>query len=452
MLSLWKRLCLFGIFLLVGSCWSDVVEATRARKHALNDSPFFFDDTDVFLYPGTLVHHNNKLIVEGQSSPFEGSASAIYGDGFVLGIFGNRPATFNDIGATTSLYGLSQNLTLPRRLFDLMGGIRLPGGGSLGVGLSFSTMLFGENNASTTSRNNRTTGNQTLSFEVLLGYSLRRRKMSLDVGLEFTFNNYKIVEADTVQQEGSAVPSFSIRSRFFYNLTRDFELGVDLVLARRHYALATPSNQSSAAYGYFLLEALIGPRVAISIPRPFSITESRNGLQKNGSTGSSAPASNGNNGGGKLPIQAYFTGGLLLGYQSLSGSNTLQPNGLRQSQLEQAAGSLLFPGFHAALEAMLWQYLIVRMGFSARFFFANASSRLPGFPNPVNPEEPSNTTPATQNNTQQIYSWAAGIGVNFGGFRIDGSFEVPLFTQGPNFIGGKQPGLFAVVSLSYAWR
>ena len=91
------------------------------------------------------------------------------------------------------------------------------------------------------------------------------------------------------------------------------------------------------------------------------------------------------------------------------------------------------------------------MGFTARYFFLNSSSQLPGLPDPVNSEEPSNTTPATTRATHQVYSWAAGLGIIYKGFRLDGSFETPLFTQGPNFIGGKAPGLFAIISLSYAW-
>lgn len=456
-----KSWWLLVLFLCCGIAVPNGVDATSARKHALNNSPFFFDDTDVFLYPGVLVHHSNKLIVEGQSSPLSGSASAIYGDRFVMGVFGNRSAIFNDLAATTSLYGLPQKLTLPRRIFDLMAAIRIGDNQSIGLGFSFATMLSSESNLSGSSRGNRTTGAQTSSFELMLGYSLRQNKLALDVGVELTFNNYKITEADIVEAEGAAVPSFSLRGRAFYQLNPTFDLAVDLVVARRHYAISTPSNLSSAAYGYFMVEALIGPRIAISMPRIFSITEGRDGLSKtqtkdNGNKDADADADTDKPIHAKEPtpplVKAYFTGGLLLGYQSLSGSNNLRPDGLNQSELERSTGELLFPGFHASVEAVIWEYLVVRFGFTARFYFANSSSKLPGFPDPVNSEEPSNRTPATQSNTQQVYSWAAGIGLNLGGLRIDGSFEAPLFTDGPNFIGGRQPGLFALISLSYAWR
>ncbi len=461
-------LCL-GLLLLAGATFGSPAHATRARKHALNDSPFFFDETDVFRFPGVLVHHTNKLVIEAESNPLTGSASAIYGGRFAIGVFGNRPALFNDLGATASLYGI-KNLTLPRRLVDLMAGMQLGRHQSIGIGLSFSTTLQGANNISGSTRNDRNSGFSTLSFEVQLGYSLRRRNTAIDLGVEVTFNNYKIVEADEIRAQGSALPSFAVYGRGFFRLNKSMELAVDLKVARRHYAISTPSNKSSAAYGYFLVEALVGPRIAIKIPTTFQVGDNRSFKDGQGDHYERArKRDSGDDFWGKkrakskskkpeitkktsFPIVAYFTGGILLGYQSLGGSNKLGPAALQQVNLEQAAGAVLFPGFQAALEASLWRYIVIRFGFTARFFFNNSSSRLPGLPDPQNSEEPGNKTAGTLQQTQQVYSWAAGIGFNWNGFRLDGSFEAPIFTQGPNFIGGKQPGLFAMVSLSYAWR
>lgn len=433
----WTSLCLF-LFLLLGA--SAPVGATRARKHALDNSPFFFDDTDVFRYPGVLVHHTNKLVVEAQSDPVSGSASAIYGGKLAIGVFGNRAATFDDLGQTAGLFEL-KGLSLPRRIADLMLGLSLGAGQSLGVGVGFAASIEAENNLSGSSRGNRTSGAQAFSLEVLLGYSLRSKALALDIGAEVAFNAFSLVEGDELRAEGSMVPSFAVYSRGFFRLNDTFELAYDITIARRHYSLSTPSNQSSASYGYWLLEAMLGSRVAIRFPQPFAVGASR--------TNTKAPKSSNKP---NVPVMAYFTNGLLLGYQHLGGGNDLNALALGQADVSQSAGAVLFPGVHASLEASIAKMFLVRVGFTARFFFQHASSQLKGLPDPINSEDPSNTTPASLQGTQQVYSWAAGLGFQWAGFRIDGSFEAPLFTQGPNFIGGKAPGLFALVSISYQWK
>ncbi|HAA53990.1 MAG TPA: hypothetical protein DCE42_04510 [Myxococcales bacterium] len=424
------------IFLSVPVCmllFVTLSHATPARMDGLNNSPFFRDDTDVFAYPGVLTQHSNKLILNADPSQTTGSAGVLFGKRLGLGVFFNRAATNNDLGEVVRLFDLAPSIGQARRLVDVVGSFRLGKGQAFGVGLGFSSTLSSATNATTDTRSNRTSGVTASVFELYFGYSMKQRNLRLDIGGEVTFNTFSVVRSSEIQYEGSLVPSFSLKGRGFLLLRERVDLAFELIAARRSYQVNVPVHSSVADYSRLNVQAMVGP--AFQILRAADV-------QKDGDKKAVQLP----------PLAARFVGGVLIGYEVVGGATSFGPSGLGEARFEQSVGAFLFPGFHAALEASLGKHFSVRMGVTARYFFTNASGVFPRLREPINSSEPSNTDPAETASTQQTYSWGAGLTFSLAGFSFDASFEAPFFTDGPNFLGGKSPGLFATASLSYVWK
>jgi len=472
------------LFILLGFLYTSSAFATPARMDGLNNSPFFYDDTDVFDYPGMLPGQSNKIIVNADPTRSTGSGGVMLGRRLGVGVFVNRSSGFNDLRDAADLFGASAGITAPQRLFDLIGAFQLNRMHSIGLGLGFLANVASASEASSSSRSRRTDGVSSSTFEVMLGYSMRGRAFKLDVGLELSFNSFKSVKSDEIQVQSAGAPSLSLKARGMFAAFSNAQLAFELSVARRSYGVNVPVHSSTASYSRTIVEALVGPYFTIITTKGGGRTmgtlssgnaaperrrrPTRRRPKKDDDEDDGEPAGEGKDEGeakeeresakpkskkGWLPaIAAHFTGGLLLGYESVGGFTEFRVDGLDAARMDRSASSLLFPGFHAALEANLGSHVAVRVGMTARYFFVSTSGTLPNIAEPKNGNEPSNTDPVTTSNTQQSYSWGAGITFSYAGFRLDGSFEAPFFRNGPNFLGGKNPGLFGNVSLSYSWH
>ena len=427
----------------LGSPGSATAQPSSARSDSLSASPLHYDETDIFRFPGVIPHYSNLLIMNLSPDRKQGDGGLLFGKGkFVVGFFANRAPLFDDFqGLTDAIAGRGEKD--PPRLFDLFGALKLRRGSSIGFGLTLGINFQSQTNTAAT-RNKETSGAEVMSLQVVAGYSLRARKMKLDVGLELTFNTYKTVTLDEIDAHGSAVPSFALRGRGFHTLSKDMEFGYELLITRRHYAVSVPVHKSGATFGRFLVEAYAGPKFFVrgKAPKPKRSKK----LDDDDPVVSRKIARKGR-------VIARVTGGIILGFETVGGSTSIGGSDMAEALLERAATSFVFPGFHAAAEIIITKTLTARLGFEGRYYFLSSSAATPKMPDPVNSEEPSNSKVSSSTRKSAAeYSWGAGVGWRLGGLVLDGSFQAKLFTDGPDFLGGKGPGLFAMVTAQYHWK
>ncbi|MFB6352185.1 MAG: hypothetical protein ABEN55_19410, partial [Bradymonadaceae bacterium] len=130
---------------------------------------------------------------------------------------------------------------------------------------------------------------------------------------------------------------------------------------------------------------------------------------------------------------AEIAGYGVFGYSSL----TRDPDDSSQND-EVSATSTIVPGFHLAGEYHVLQWLYLRTG--AQYWFAHFSTR-----------QESDQGPDDWGFDNHQFGWSAGLGIEVGQFRFDGSFNKGFLRAGPEFLGGDADGLFGSVAAQYAW-
>lgn len=123
----------------------------------------------------------------------------------------------------------------------------------------------------------------------------------------------------------------------------------------------------------------------------------------------------------------------VLGFSSISGD----PSDEAQNDA-YGMTSLMLPGVHLSGEFHVLKWLYFRSG--AQYYFHHFETRF---------DDGDGTNAGGGDNS--AFGWSAGMGVEVGDFRFDGSFNQGFLRGGPNFISGYTGGLFATASAQYRW-
>jgi hypothetical protein len=319
-------------------------------------------------------------------------------------------ATFNDAPTGAPNGAAPGDFLNPLPMIDLLFGFSLGPDNALGARLS-----IGQNGASVRTLtvgggDDKTSWNTTV-INLVAGYSMTgdfKLDVNLELGLGFYSNTFvTTAQAPDYDDSGGVLPSLSLSGRSIIPLQDKVSLGVLGVLHVNSASFdnefgslpnnAVAADVTSFSSSNFFIEAGAGPVYAL----PDETT-----------------------------VAAYGTVGFgVSSYEGADGDESISSSGI------------LLPGFKLALEHYLWEWLAFRTGLASRFYFGSQNFNYTG--------NLQNTPNQEVGSTYYEYLWSAGVGVRLGNFELNGTFQTPFVTSGPEFIGGASPGLFSLLNASY---
>ncbi len=460
--NLTSGLVFVGCILMATSAFAD-------RKSSLAGNLLIEDSDDVFFFPQTALKHRNlvkfdlavspALLDTTNQAPVEENGAIIFGEnamsgsglllfgeeGFAFGIsthrqdtYGTAPQGFLGIGdlqlynkTTLGAWGINGPggpnpgtvvdpaaptgagaaggaFLQPLQMADVILAFGLGEQNSLGVRLSIgqagaSSRSLGAGDTDVTNSWNTTAINLTTGFTHKSDFEL---DLGLELGLAFFSNTFTTL-ADEPDYNDSATlaPSLSLYGRTLIPLRESVKLGALAIIHINSASLTnefgvepgstTASLDESTSSFNFFIETGAGP--VYELPD-------------------------------KTTIAAYAT----LGFGTSSFA-------FESDEVEVSTTTLVLPGFKLALEHNIVEWLTFRSGLSSRynFNFQTRNFDAAGTPNQQNSA------------TAYEFLWSAGVGLNFGNFTIDGTFQTPFLTDGPNFLGGRETGVFGLVAVGY---
>ena len=125
-----------------------------------------------------------------------------------------------------------------------------------------------------------------------------------------------------------------------------------------------------------------------------------------------------------------------LGLRSVSTEPNTENDDDESSQL-----AVMFPGFNVAMEYRVLDWLDLRGGASYSYILMGSGDRLntptPAYNVDKNSKSYSESDP---------FSWNAGFGIILERLQINGTFSHGFLTNGPQFVGGNNPGFLSMIS------
>ncbi len=454
-----SSLVFLSIILLATSAFAD-------RKSSLAGNILIEDSDDVFFFPQTALKHRNLVNFDlavstgAQTTPndesgsinvgentMRGSGLLLFGEeGFAFGIsthrqdtFGSAPQGFLGVGDlqlynATSLgaWGINgpSNPTpggivdpnmisqgagaagaaflQPLQMADVILAFGLGEQNSLGLRLSVgqanaSGRLLGANDSDITNSWNTTAINLSAGFS-------HKSDIQFDLGLELGlafFSNSFTTTAQTPDYNDSAslAPSLSLYGRTMIPLRDSVKLGA---LAIVHLNSSSMTDETGVEPG------------TNTDPLDFSTTSFNLFIETGAGPVYELPDS--------TVISAYATLGF--GVSSFA---------FESDDIDVSSTTLVLPGFRLALEHTIVEWLTFRSGLSSRY---NFNFQTKNFDDIGTPNEQTS-------GSSYEFLWSAGVGLNFGNFTFDGTFQAPFLTDGPSFLGGKDNGVFGLVAVGY---
>jgi len=378
--------------------------ATSARKTAVLNNFMVEDDTDIFLWPGVMPLYANGIFLDVETTALDGNGGFLARKGVVFGAFFHRPEPFlsgagipSDFQEIDTLYA-GIDLDDPFKLFDILLAIPINEWHAIGFGVSFAHSLdINEEDGDVQF------GERELATALTVGYtSGLKGRVQNDLGLELRFNYFKQIDIDPVSgnpeqiYEARIIPSLSLVDRLTIRKEGFFAWGIDFMFSRRDYSAEVGTADGAASR--YIVGLQTGPRLTF-IDRILVAASLR---------------------------FMYDTYG---GEMDLLGAPS-EPMGWQHN--------FTVPGFNLATELTIFKWLFFRAAFDYRYVLGlyNLENH------PVDPDE-KNTT------ASQRFLWSVGMGIRVKGLGIDAVFSAPLFTDGPDFVGGRSPGMFSMLTLSY---
>lgn len=381
--------------------------ATTARRNSLSGNRLIEDREDVFLYPQLAVNYANLVGFDYAPSP---DPNNMQGDGLL--IMGNERGAFgialhrgdlfdnglfpyaNGNGALAGAQGpLAGQLIPAGTIVDVFGGVDL-GGGVLGARLALG-------NGSTSQEPAQGDASSTSQTFVLLqvGYSMAG-PVVLDTSLKFGFATGSQEQGDNTPLDGSDI-FLDLGARGYADIGQPFELGFLGGIAFNSQSLDTTvaDTTTTSSNSSFGIEAGAGPVWEV-------------GGEDNDTT-----------------IAAYG----VLGYRSSSSDPDTDND-------NDATGNsaVILPGFNVAADIQVLDWLYFRSGAQYAWAINGTSQETPDGEN-------------TTSNHGAGFGWNAGLGVEAGNFRFDGTLSNNFLLNGPNFIGGGT-GFLTTASAQYTWE
>ncbi len=398
-----RRHTVLGCTVLLAACLAaGEAGATSARRASLLGNFLVLDDTDVFLYPGALPEYAGGIFLDLDATALDGNGGFIAEKGVTFGAFFHRPDPFlagagipSDFEEIDALYP-DIALDGPFKLFDLLLAFRTGAGSAFGLGLSFAHSFQMDKIDGTVE-----TGDREMSLALTAGYSSGiGTAFRNDLGIELRFNHFKEISADETVHEAKPIPSFSVIDRMIFQKPGSFAWGLDLIFSRRDYSAEVGRSEGKASR--YVVGLRIGPRLTFA-DRGILVAAS---------------------------LQALY---------DTYGGKVEQPSGPDEPMGWQH--NFLVPGFNLATEITVFDWLLLRAAFDYVYLVGLYRYE-------------TNDPVAIDLESVDIahrFVWSTGLGVRWKGIGFDAVFSAPLFQDGPDFIGGRGPGLFTMVSLSYTF-
>jgi hypothetical protein len=389
------------------------VHANEARTAGLSNNPMVEDETDIVDFPGmtsaysdfvfvNLVPPGSMLGQEGESG--SANAGAFFGRKVSIGVWANRGFKWHDLEDTEELVGIPVELPTTYDLMDLYFGLKAGFGMRVSLGAGLKTEETRNLEGKVVS-----TGGSTFVIDMQPGYSFDVPGYHGDFGIGLTLNYFKLAQSGLATYTSSMTPSFQFRHRSVVKPRQALAGVFDLMVTRRAYTAEAPKfetsgeDRSEANLGRWALSLVVGPRL-------------------------------------KIPGNVTICMGARLTFENLSG----EVNGQEQPSLN----ALGIPGAVASAEILLWDTLVVRAGVDYEVYWTRV----------VQPEiAPIDTAAglvelaAGSQDSGQRFNWSTGLGLVLGDFVIDATVSQQLYFDGPNFIGGQNPGFFGILSAAYMW-
>jgi hypothetical protein len=379
----------------IALCAAQAVRASEARVNSLCNNPMVLDMNDVVELPGLLTAYGNSAFLNVYPVSPYGNAGAFFGEDYVFGMWIHRTDAWRDLDVTDSLFA---ELDLPTvyDLFDLYFGAK----SGFGLRLSLSSGL--DTLDSQTEADDDalySDGSSAFAVDLAPGYTFEGERYHGDFGAGLTFSYYGVAIDGEEAYTTMWVPSFLIRHRSIFG-ARDAATAwvLDLRITRRAYTAQTKGdNDDSGTFGNWNAYAIFGPRLQMA--DDFTIWL-----------------------------------GVRLGFSHMTGEIT--------GDKQDMNASLSFPGVLMSGELRLWDVLFVRAGVNYSNYWAFYGQR-----DSNNDDEYASMT----RRMGQSFAWSTGLGVALGPFQIDGTVEQQLYFNGPQFLGGNDPGFLGMISATYAW-
>ena len=367
------------------------------------------DPSDVFLFPGLLFAYTGRASLDFEPSANDGQGGLIFGSEKIFGLHANRGlALHNTEGllrytlepptdyaiyadAPSAIDPAPSFSAPPARMLDVLFG--LPTG--IGLRLSVANTINTEKKES--GDGVKEAGTQFTSLELGAGWSQRRPDRATDISLAVTLNQVKSVSSDLITLESASTPSIAMAGRMAFGMGPGLELGLLGNAHLRNYDVEFPQVEGggSAERSVFGIIVGVGPRVAL--------TEA-----------------------------VTLAGTVVLGLAKDSSTTKIGD----ADAVDASAQVLVLPGLDLSIEGWARDWLALRAGFFSRYLITSTES---------------SANKLERSATSRQYEWSAGVGLKFDNFEVDGSFNAPFVTDGPNVLGGKAPGMFAMVSAQYVF-
>ena len=408
------------------SAWTaTTAEAQSARVNAFAGHRLMEDPTDVFMFPGLLFENSDRLHIDFEPTAASGQGGLTFGESRILGVHVGRGmvrhhprsivapglVTLSDHDLFSSVFD-GQGIEVipqPGMMLDVLFG--LPTG--LGFRLSVTNSIVDQISTTTPAPDpppndvcgQNETGTEFRTIEVGAGWSQRTNDRSTDIGGAVSLHTVKRVTKGCLDAEAVGSPSVTAAARVAFRMSDRMELGVLGSLEIRDYSVEFSRKEGETEARLFSLTAGVGPRIKLS---------------------------------DKVTAVATAVVGMALDSGKVR-------QGKDAPNRETKVTRYILPGIDLALEAKWKDWLTARAGVLNRYTITAAETDTPA----VGEGGVATSTVGLQTGAEHLA--AAGVGIHWDGFAIDGSFNVPFLTDGPDFLGGRGQGVFGELSMTYAW-
>ena len=436
----WLRASVLLAALLSTSMQGPLARASDARREGLAGNLAFEDDTDLHAFPQLAARYGDRgsLDVADQGAVFRGGV--VLGERSALGLFLNRPVSKDWFGPVDDFALLRSRIGKldaaiggvdapagtvieePFPLLDLKLGLRRGYGFGIRVANSMDQRVRRIPAPAIKGSDPRTIdaeeGTQSTAVVLCAGWSERRVSRSYDLAAHLSFNHIKTVSEGKIRAESSLTPSLLLLARGTTRSSPTLSWTGLAQLYLRTYDLELPYHSNSVEEGLLGLRVAAGPRVAL--------------------------------GDGVRLVALAWLGAEKQSYAlSRSVESGRGADGRAGMLADEASDvSYLLPGLDLGIEVEVAEWLSFRAGWRSRYLLRSSET---------GPDERVDAPLLLQPGYKEGSSsgleqaWAAGLTASFGKFRADASLAPALLNTGPDSIGGKAPGTFTWVSLSYAW-
>ncbi len=389
-----------------------IQDADAARRDSLAGNLLIEDRDDIFLFPQLTVNNANLVGFDYGPAADSGNGYLVWGsDTTAFGVAIHRgdlldPQLFPYGGGLPGSPGASALGGATGPLAGVVGVdsgtiVDLMAGFDVGGGLAGARLALGNGGQSVTPGDPDADEQSASETFVLLqgGYSMAG-PLTLDTALNISFATASQEQGDDTPVEGSDF-GIGLKARGYSAMGADMDLGFlgDIVFNTQSIDTTVADETTTASTSMFAIQGGAGP--------VFEVED-----------------------------QAIIAGYGVLGFMSTSSD----PDTDEDDDAEGTSAWVL-PGFNLAADIQLLDWLYFRSG--AQYLWA-----INGTSQEVADQDADDKT---SQRGPGGFGWNAGLGLEVGDFRFDGSFSNNFLTSGPNFIGGGS-GFLTMASAEYSWE